>query len=81
MGIECRLIFPNADDREMVLPPRFLEELEAYHAFFLVAVGGEFQQEWCAIRYVVGREIHVCDDVELGVLREKTDADSEEQKS
>lgn len=79
MRVECRLIFPDFDDAEVVLSRQILQQLEADRAFVFAAVDGERMQDLNAIRGVVGCDIHVCNDVDLGVLAEGCNGREKEQ--
>ncbi len=70
MRVEGRVIFPHFDHREMVLAREVLEQFESHDAGVFAAVGGELLQELRAIHRVVGSEIDVRDDVQLGILAE-----------
>ncbi len=78
--VERGLIFPDADNGEMVFAGDIHQHFEAHNALVLAAVDGEVLQEPGAVGGVIGREIHVRDDVELAVLRGKRQTDCEKQK-
>ena len=77
---EGRAILPHFHDGEMVLARNILKQLETHHAFVLAAIGCEPFERRRSIRRVVGREVDMGHDVQLGILTVKQSACREKQK-